>query len=155
MAEEPRPKRNRFGFFGQMVDAKGIHVLLQAVEHLRAEGFSDFSVELNGDNIRYASEQRRTEIEGFLEREAARPLRKQNVVFNGSYQVDQLAGRMARVDWCIVPSVWWESFGLVISEAWMFHRPIIASNVGGMAERITHDVEIGRASCRERVSPRV
>jgi glycosyltransferase involved in cell wall biosynthesis len=140
-AEEPRTKRNRFGFFGQMVDAKGIHILLQAVEHLRAQGFSDFSVELNGDNIRYASEQRRKEIEGFLEREAARPVRKQNVILNGSYQVDQLAGRMARVDWCIVPSVWWEIFGLVISEAWMFGRPVIASNVGGPAERVRHEVD--------------
>ncbi|MGC1294337.1 MAG: glycosyltransferase, partial [Alloacidobacterium sp.] len=26
-------------------------------------------------------------------------------------------------------------------EAWMFHRPVIASNVGGMAERIRHDVD--------------
>jgi glycosyltransferase involved in cell wall biosynthesis len=46
---------------------------------------------------------------------------------------------MSRVDWCIVPSVWWEIFGLVISEAWMFKRPVIASNVGGPAERISHD----------------
>ena len=46
---------------------------------------------------------------------------------------------MARVDWCIVPSVWWESFGLVISEAWMFNRPVIASNVGGPGERISHE----------------
>ena len=48
---------------------------------------------------------------------------------------------MSRVDWCIVPSVWWESFGLVISEAWMFRRPMIASNVGGMEERIRHEVD--------------
>ncbi len=46
---------------------------------------------------------------------------------------------MARVDWTVVPSVWWEIFGLVISEAWMFGRPVICSNVGGMAERVTHE----------------
>ena len=49
--------------------------------------------------------------------------------------------RMARIDWCIVPSVWWEIFGLVISEAWMFGRPVIASNVGGMKERIRDGVD--------------
>ena len=59
---------------------------------------------------------------------------------NGPYHVNELANRMARIDWCIVPSVWWESFGLVISEAWMFKRPVIASNVGGMKERITDGV---------------
>jgi glycosyltransferase involved in cell wall biosynthesis len=138
---EERSNRNRFGFFGQMVDNKGVHVILQAVEHLRASGFDDFVVELNGDNLHYASEARRKEIEGFLEREMQRPPHKQNVVMNGSYHVDQLSARMSRVDWCIVPSVWWEIFGLVISEAWMFKRPVIASNVGGMKERITDGID--------------
>ena len=132
---------NRFGFFGQMVDAKGIHVILRAVEILRSEGFTDFTVEINGDNLRYASEERRNEITKFLEAEAARPLKDQNVVFNGSYQVDQLAGRMAQIDWCIVPSIWWEIFCLVISEAWMFGRPVIVSNVGGPKERVTDEVD--------------
>jgi glycosyltransferase involved in cell wall biosynthesis len=79
------------------------------------------------------------EIETFLEKESELPVEERIVVYNGSYSVDQLPQRMARVDWCIVPSVWWEIFGLVISEAWMFKRPVIASNVGGPGERITHD----------------
>jgi len=137
---EKRRTRNRFGFFGQFVDNKGIHVILRAVEHLRASGFSDFAVELNGDNLRYASEERRSEIEAFLQQEAQRPPQEQNVVMNGPYHVNDLANRMARIDWCIVPSVWWEIFCLVISEAWMFKRPVIASNVGGLKERITDGV---------------
>ena len=136
-----RPRRNRFGFFGQLVDNKGIWVLLDAVEILRAEGFADFVVEINGDNLHYASERRRKDIEEFRAKEAVRPFVEQNVFFNGSYHIDQLAERMARVDWCLVPSTWWEIFGLVISEAWMFHKPVIASNVCGPAERIRHDVD--------------
>src|SRR4051812_6449791 len=66
---------------------------------------------------------------------------EQNVVFNGSYHTEQLAARMARVDWCIVPSVWWETFALVISEAWMFRRPVIASNVGALGERVRNEVD--------------
>jgi glycosyltransferase involved in cell wall biosynthesis len=134
-----RAKRNRFGFFGQFVDNKGVWLLLQAVQQLRAQGFSDFVVELNGDNLQYASAGRRAEIEAFLSRESQLPLAERIVVSNGTYAVDQLAQRMARVDWCVVPSVWWESFGLVISEAWMFKRPVIASNVGGPGERISHE----------------
>lgn len=135
----PSEKRNRFGFFGQMVDNKGLWVILRAVEQLRAEGFTDFIVEINGDNLRYASEERRTEIEAFLEAEKDLPFSERIVFFNGSYQVDELPQRMARIDWCMVPSTWWEIFGLVISEAWMFGRPVIASNVGGPRERIRHD----------------
>jgi glycosyltransferase involved in cell wall biosynthesis len=134
-------KRNRFGFFGQFVDNKGLHVLLEAVSQLRAQGFDDFSVEINGDNLRYASEARRNAFEAFFAEESQRPPAEQRVRLNGSYQPDQLAERMARVDWCVVPSVWWEIFGLVISEAWMFGRPVIASNVGGPAERITNEVD--------------
>jgi glycosyltransferase involved in cell wall biosynthesis len=132
--------KRRFGFFGQMVDAKGVHILLRAVAILRAEGFTNFAVDINGDNLRYASPAIREEVETFLAAEAALPVDERIVTNNGSYHLDQIRSRMARVDWCIVPSVWWEIFGLVISEAWMFGRPVICSNVGGMAERIVDDV---------------
>jgi glycosyltransferase involved in cell wall biosynthesis len=127
---------NRFGFFGQMVDNKGVWLILEAVAQLRAEGFAAFYIEINGDNLNYASETRRGEIEAFRESERALPLEEQRVSFNGHYEVGQLASRMNRIDWCIVPSVWWETFGLVISEAWMFGKPVIASDIGAMRERI-------------------
>jgi glycosyltransferase involved in cell wall biosynthesis len=136
----PRARRNRFGFFGQMVENKGVAILLRAVEILRAEGFTDFTVDLNGDNLRYAAEANRIEVEAFLEAERARPLAEQNVFLRGPYEVAHLPHRMAELDWCIVPSVWWEIFGLVISEAWMFGKPVIAANVGGMAERVEDGV---------------
>ena len=137
----PDAPRNRFGFFGQMVDVKGVHIVLRAVSFLRSQGFIDFRVELNGDNLRYASVPVREEIETFLEVEALLPPAERIVIDNGSYQVDQLETRMARVDWCVVPSIWWEIFGLVISEAWMFGKPVLCSNVGGPKERITDGVD--------------
>jgi glycosyltransferase involved in cell wall biosynthesis len=131
---------NRFGFFGQYVDAKGVQIILRAVALLRAEGFTDFTVDLNGDNLRYASAPIRAEIETFLAAEAEMPAGERIVTDCGSYEVSLLASRMSRIDWCIVPSIWWESFGLVVSEAWMFGRPVICSDVGGLAERNRHDV---------------
>ncbi len=138
--EETRGTRNRFGFFGQLVDGKGVAVLLRAASLLRAQGFTDFVVEVNGDNLRYASEAGRAEFERFRAEEEALPQERQIVAFNGPYNVDRLPRLMSRIDWCVVPSVWWEVFGLVISEAWMFRRPVIASDVGGMAERVQHEV---------------
>jgi glycosyltransferase involved in cell wall biosynthesis len=137
--ERDRETRNRFGFFGQMVDNKGVWVILQAVAKLRAEGFTDFAVELNGDNLQYASEFRRKEIEDFLEAENQRPIEDRIVSHNGGYEVSQLSNLMARIDWCLVPSVWNEAFGLVVSEAWMHGRPVIGSDVGGMAERVVDE----------------
>jgi len=141
---EPLPAhdgpKNRFGFFGQLIDAKGVHIILRAVHILRSEGFKDFTVEINGDNLRFATPAIRTEIETFMEQEQLRPPAERNVFNNGSYQADQIGSRMVRIDWSLVPSTWWEAFGLVISEAWMFRRPVICSDIGGMAERIEHNV---------------
>ena len=138
---DDRARRNRFGFFGQLIDIKGIQLLLRAVRRLRAEGFTDFVVEVNGANLQYASEACRNEVEGFFEEEEKLPFDQRIVVRNGTYQVDQLRQRMARVDWCVVPSMWREAFALVISEAWMFGKPVICSNVGAMAERVSHEVD--------------
>ncbi len=133
----PPARRNRFGFFGQLIDVKGLHVLLEAVALLRAQGFDDFSVEVNGSNIEFATPERRAGIEAFAASEAALPYAARRVVFNGAYHHDQLGARMARVDWVVVPSIWWEIFCLVVSEAWGHGRPVIAADIGGLAERIT------------------
>ena len=139
--EEARKGYNRFGFFGQIVDAKGVQIILRAVDLLRAEGFTDFAVEINGGNINFASPAVRAEIEQFIEAEKQLPAGERLVWFNGSYDTRELRGRMARIDWCIVPSLWWEAFALVISEAWMFGKPVICSNVGAMADRVTDEVD--------------
>ena len=133
---DTRETYNRFGFFGQIIDAKGVHIILRAVALLRAEGFTDFTVEINGGNINYASPAVRAEIEEFIEAEKQRPPGERLVSFNGSYATHELRSRMARIDWCLVPSMWWEAFALVISEAWMFKKPVICSNVGAMADRV-------------------
>jgi glycosyltransferase involved in cell wall biosynthesis len=133
--------KNRFGFFGQMVDIKGIQIILRAVAILRDQGFTNFKVDLNGDNLRYATPALRKEIEDFLTEENERPFAERIVQSNGSYHLDQLASRMARVDWSIVPSLWEEAFGLVVSEAWAFRRPVICSDVGALAERVTDNVD--------------
>ena len=44
---------------------------------------------------------------------------------------------MREIDWVVVPSIWWENSPLVIQEAFMNGRPVICSNVGGMAEKVT------------------
>jgi glycosyltransferase involved in cell wall biosynthesis len=134
-------KKNRFGFFGQLLDSKGVHIILRAVRLLRAQGFTDFSVHINGENIKWASPVIREEIENFLGIEKQLPMEDQIVFMNGGYHIDDLPGRMAQIDWCVVPSTWWEIFGLVISEAWMFGKPVIGSNRGGPGERVRHEID--------------
>lgn len=141
LVTDDRTKRNRFGFFGQLIDIKGVHLILRAVRQLRVEGFTDFVIEINGGNLQYATEACRAEIEAFFAVEEKLPFDQRIVFRNGPYQVDQLRQRMARVDWCVVSSIWLETFALVISEAWMFRKPVICANAGAMAERVTHEAD--------------
>ena len=62
------------------------------------------------------------------------------VIDRGGYAREDLAARMGAVDWVVVPSTWWEIFGLVVTEAWMFGRPVLASRIGGLAERVVDEV---------------
>ena len=47
---------------------------------------------------------------------------------------------MSAADWVVVPSIWWENSPLVIQEAFMAGLPIVCSNIGGMAEKVTDRV---------------
>ena len=47
---------------------------------------------------------------------------------------------MAEIDWVVVPSIWWENSPLVIQEAFQHGRPVICSDIGGMAEKVTDGV---------------
>jgi glycosyltransferase involved in cell wall biosynthesis len=134
---------NRFGFFGQFIDNKGVDVVLEALTILGREKripACGIEFEINGGNRHYATAAYLEKVVGMvaeLKRLEVGPMR---VVENGIYGRDQLAARMKAVDWVIVPSTWWEVFGLVASEAWMFGRPVIGSAIGGLGERISDGV---------------
>lgn len=131
-------KPSRFGFFGQLVDDKGLHVVFDALDHYAKHYEEPVHLDINGANLKFASEKFQKRFDEFLEKigDLAPVVTAE---YLGSYSMPDLPARMGRVDWCMVPSTWWEIFGLVVSEAFMFRRPPICSNIGGMAERIDHD----------------
>lgn len=138
----PRPvpengRRSRFGFFGQINPYKGIDVLLEAVSALSADIRSKITLEINGANLELQSENFQTLIKNLSE-----PLKEEGTVqFNGPYMREDLPRRLARVDWVVVPSIWWENSPMVIQEAFALGRPVICSNIGGMAEKVEHGVD--------------
>ena len=137
------PQVNRFAFFGQFIDNKGIDVILEALIILSREKrfpACGLGLDINGGNEHYATPAYLEKVKGQMaEIQALKggPLQIRN---RGRYSRDQLADRMKDVDWVIAPSTWWEVFGLVVSEAWMFGRPVIASDIGGLGERIQNGV---------------
>ena len=135
---------NRFGFFGQFLDNKGVDVILDALILLaqqRRIPTQGIVLELNGANEHYASSAYLEKVKGKIAEVAKLAAGPIMIRHPGQYARDQLADRMRAVDWVIVPSTWWEVFGLVASEAWMFGRPVIASDIGGLGERVRDNVD--------------
>ena len=135
---------NRFGFFGQMIDNKGLDVAMEALLLLaRGAGVPASGVEfqINGANRHYAAPAYLEAVDALrrdVERSAAGRIR---IASTGAYRRDELAQRMGDVDWVVAPSTWGEAFGLVISEAWMFGRLVIATAIGAFGERIRDGVD--------------
>jgi glycosyltransferase involved in cell wall biosynthesis len=136
---ESRPTRNRLGFFGQLNPWKGVTVLLEAMAILAAEDRTSDSplgarLHLHGSKVE-------GHFGDFDERfEALVKAGGENVTLVGSYARDELPALMSEVDWVVVPSVWWENSPLVIQEAFQHGRPVICSDIGAMAEKVTDGV---------------
>jgi glycosyltransferase involved in cell wall biosynthesis len=123
---------NRFGFFGQMNPYKGVDVLLRAMESLGPDFEGHLTI--HGANYDLAPAELRLELDRLLDETRA------TVTYAGPYENEDLPRLLEEVDWVVVPSIWWENAPLVISESFMNGRPVICSDIGGMAEKVTDGV---------------
>jgi glycosyltransferase involved in cell wall biosynthesis len=125
----PRSRRNRIGFFGQLTPFKGAHVLLGAMEVLRDQGI-DAHCFLHGANLDLQARGYRDQLEALL------AATSDVATMVGPYDHDQLPQLMEQIDWIVIPSIWWENSPLVIQEAFAHGKPVICSDIGGMAEKV-------------------
>lgn len=138
----PRPiredeTRNRFAFFGQINPFKGIDLLLEALHAMPKKERKRVVVEIHGANLEHQHGDLQEKV-----RRLSEPLIKQNILYwMGPYRPSELRNRMAGADWVLVPSIWWENSPMVIQEAFVCGRPVICSDIGGMAEKVRHGVD--------------
>ncbi len=125
-------RRDRFGFFGHINQFKGATVALDASARLSRSGIAH-QLSMHGGT----AFQSQVTIERFARALEAAP----DAVHQGPYDRDDQSRLMADLDWVIVPSVWWENAPLVIQEAFASGRPVICSDVGGMAEMVRDNID--------------
>ncbi len=123
-------KRATFAYFGQINIYKGLDILLEALDYLDKSRLKHLRLHIHGSGIENQPEVFQKKIKTYFKKY------KENIIFFGNYEIEELPDFMENVDWVIVPSSWWENSPLVIQEAFKFGRPIIVSNIGGMAEKV-------------------
>ncbi|HEY3019645.1 MAG TPA: glycosyltransferase, partial [Solirubrobacteraceae bacterium] len=135
---EDRPRRDRLAFFGQLSPYKGVDVLLEAMRELGRErrrgGAGGPRLRVHGANLDLQEHAFQERFHRLLDET------RDAVTYAGEYTHAQQSGLMAAADWVIVPSIWWENSPLVIQEAFMHGKPVICSDIGGMAEKVADGV---------------
>jgi glycosyltransferase involved in cell wall biosynthesis len=115
-------------FVGRLSAEKGIATLLSAWEHSR----SAMPLKVVGD--------------GPLAGEVARRAMGGQISYLGPQPREKVMTLMQEAMLLIFPSVWFETFGLVVIEAFSVGLPVVASNLGGIASLVEH----GRTGLRFR-----
>ncbi|MFB9326100.1 glycosyltransferase family 4 protein [Paenibacillus aurantiacus] len=107
---------------GSLNEHKGVHVLIAAMAKIRARRLQ---LHIYGSG--------EPEYANKLYKAAARDAR---ISFRGPYAEGDLPRIYQEADLAAVPSVWYENYPLALHEALAAHVPVLASNIGGMAEKI-------------------
>lgn len=131
---ESESRSVRFAFFGQINPYKGIDVLIGALSGLSKKVKKQVLIEIHGANLEQQTGSYQQKVKTLLNKHSAR------VHFHGAYETQEMPTMLASVDWAVVPSVWWENSPMVIQEAFNNGVPMIVSDIGGMAEKVKHNV---------------
>ena len=121
----------RIGYLGQIAHHKGVHVLLKAFQNLNV-------THRKAELYIYGDGSRRPDYMALLMRIANdHPA----IYFQGKYSASEVDRVLDSLDVVVVPSIWYENRPTVILEAFSRRKPVVVSNLGGMAEMVTQDVD--------------
>lgn len=113
-----------FGYAGSLIHHKGVYILLKAFNQICSE---NVKLEIYGSGLKIYEDNLKKSISN-----------NNKVTFHGKYAKEQLGEIMENIDVLITPSIWYENYPLVLHEALASGVPVIATNLGGMAEKIKY-----------------
>lgn len=122
----PMPRSNvspriRFGFLGSIIPQKGWLPLLQAFEKV-------------------AQEYPQAELHFYGGSENMPQINSKIVRFHGTYEAAHLPGILSQIDVGVIPSLFPETYNLVLSEMRLSHLPVAVSDIGALSERVEDGV---------------
>lgn len=124
----PQTDGEHYLFLGRLIESKGIFVLLEAWKIIEQRlGRRAPQLVIGGEGPIYASVK-------------ARAAQMEKVTIRGNLSGEEKRIALANARAVIVPSIWWEPFGLVVYEAYEYGRPVLAARSGGLAEIVRDGV---------------
>jgi glycosyltransferase involved in cell wall biosynthesis len=114
-------------FVGRLEKEKGVEFLLQAMVLLR-NTVPNVCLHIAGSGNCRAELESRAEFLGLRDK----------VLFLGWLGADRLREALANTWVLVVPSIWEEGLGMVLVEAGLMGRPVIASKIGGITDVVYH-----------------
>jgi glycosyltransferase involved in cell wall biosynthesis len=127
------------GYFGQITPFKGVGVILDAVE--RIERLRAADPEAPVPPVRFRVHGNLVGLDpAFVARFEALARDSPLLHFAGPYANADVVSLMRACDYVVVPSQWWENSPVVIQEAYAAGCPVIASDLGGLAEKVVDGV---------------
>lgn len=129
----PTEKRNlkRFVFVGALVPHKGIDILIHAFAKALSK-VPDAELHIYGSSKLWGEE-------SFIdEKDISRQVPQ--IKFFGAVGQNEIASAFGSAGACIIPSRWFDSFPLTAVEALVTGCPVIAFDVGGIKEAVSHKI---------------
>lgn len=127
-ASQSGSEARKFIFAGSLIPSKGVHVLIEAFKiALKQLTEPEISLKLIGPAPQYHGKK------GYLEK-LERAAKGLNVEFMGEMAHSELLHQMADADVLVMPSLWWETHGIVLREARLLGLAAIVSGHGALAE---------------------
>ncbi|HID62389.1 MAG TPA: glycosyltransferase [Anaerolineae bacterium] len=120
----------RVGYIGQIAEHKGVDVLVRAFKRLQIKGPSPRLL-LYGNAEQFPSFTRH--LHRLIDGDG-------QIKFAGTFPNEQVLKVHSELDVLVVPSVWYENSPNVVLEAFAAGTPVIASDEGGLAELVEHEV---------------
>jgi glycosyltransferase involved in cell wall biosynthesis len=122
----------RIGYLGTLIPSKGAHVLIDAYGLL---GRPEATLDIHGMWVPFHGDV------GYLDRlKTAAAALPGTIRFHGRYEQRDVPRILASVDILVVPSVWYESYSIVIREGFRAGVAVVASDHGAMVEAIEPEV---------------
>jgi len=125
--EKSLSNKIRFGFVGNLLPAKGVHILIESFNKIKND---NAELRIYGGVSSYKGI-----LANYL-KYLKKITKNKNIRFMGSFENDKIANIFAEIDILVVPSIWYENSPLVIQEAFIARTPVIASRIGGIPELV-------------------